>query len=413
MSNPIRLKAAKTTDKVDIPLVKFTQGDVLVKRANRTLAFAMNTASSTQSLVTAKAGDVTYSGQSGDDTLHGQRYMVAVRKKGQDKATLFPARLHLLRPNIKGEHGESQAAKFESYDQIMAAKSRLTEAFGGKKVKAALHARARGKLVAEALQPVSGVLGDALKTAKAEGLDQKTGSMARNLPPHDLEPPTPELAYPLEKLISSAEKAAIKPLVKALGKATDSEIQQWRANNVYPDIVINAIRRLTVAGSTLGKSEKTRKLEGLQYLLELLKLRNYTKSRKAMKPEEIQQDLPSLPDAILRKFLTTFVDSDALSNMSKLYRLSDKNRDLFVLYILVLFLHAGNMKASIVEVSREVGLSEAKTMTYFRALGATVQAKRTHEEAEEGAPGKKKGTKRYTATLKLPLAFPRRKGGRK
>lgn len=80
-----------------------------------------------------------------------------------------------------------------------------------------------------------------------QALAQANSVVARNVPPFDLNAKTPQAAYPLSKIITSEEWESMDVTeLQAAAKYTSSEVQALRDEKVYPEFILNRLKRLRV-----------------------------------------------------------------------------------------------------------------------------------------------------------------------
>ncbi|EGD83246.1 hypothetical protein PTSG_03877 [Salpingoeca rosetta] len=421
MADAVKVKV--DTKVPSTPLLQFKHADLNVKSANKQLLFTSRrnygkSSSSNEPLeVRAHADAIDYVSM---PSSRYTNYMVGVRKAGTNELQLIPATLLEMTPRLSTEANQARNPTLDTPEKRQQARAHLVESFGGKKQKRVLHSRTRYMLSDEALETVASTMADAVtpgssssSSSSADGDDggDVEGGKGRMLPPNNLKSKDAAGVYPLDGLVLSNERAALKGMYPSFHKPKEEELTAWRGQNRFMPFVIDVLER-DIMISAKGKQREARIL-ALKYLAELLKFHNCAVVRRLpRKRSDLVKTLKSTPDAVIDGFINKFlIDTDDSSSSPKLF-LSKQKQHLLLMYILTIALHAckyKNLPLDAFATELKTPLKEVENVA--RALGCIVKKSTTSVDFEdsEGNPSKRAKTNTLIS-LKLPLVFRTRRG---
>merc|ERR1719235_195040 len=317
--------------------------------------------------------------------------------------------------------------QLQTSEQRMQARANLVESFGAKKQKRVLHAKTKFQLSEESLNEVAAKVRAAAKSmtdSKKDSSSSAPATAAHFLPPHNFEAEKPADVYPLSALISSQERAALAHASPELDDVTQEQLSKWRGQNKFMVFIINI---LDTAVLNKTPSDVQDKVLALKYLVELLKLYEHTVARRPPRDRKLlaktlKRTPATLVDSLTSKFLT--VDEERGGRLS----LSKKQRELLVMYIIVMGLHACNYSnLPLEEFASDLKMTVADLRKVAQTLGCSVYNRRVRQaaaanasdagdepadEADGEQPAKKARVQTsLVASLKLPLRFVTRRAG--
>ncbi|KAM7483874.1 hypothetical protein LguiB_008457 [Lonicera macranthoides] len=205
-----------------------------------------------------------------------------------------------------------------------------------------------------------------------------TTSDARNIPPYDMSATTPQMAYPLDKIILKGEWDYLLDIYEL------SQVGGEVKPNVYPSFVCNRVHKLEHI-----KDEGWKQTLAciFSYITHLIKF----KDKHSMDGFSSAKH-HKIPSILSLKFSDMFVDSDSK-------RLSDEKRDLVISYILVLTLFADDFKTDPADIARDLRMSSIKLRPHFEHLGCKLVREGTLSMVKLALP------------LKFPMLRRRRRRG--
>lgn len=206
-----------------------------------------------------------------------------------------------------------------------------------------------------------------------EALESTDSHNARNIPPHDLSATTPQMAYPLDKIIFKGEWDYLSDILEFL--QVGSEV----APDVYPSFVCNRVNKLE---DMEDDPEKKRLACVFSYITHLLKFKDKHSSEGSSSAK-----YHKIPSILQQKFSTMF----AVSDMK--WRLPDEKTDLLISYVLVLALIADDFRTDPSDIARDLRMTSIALRPHFEHLGCKL--------VREGQS--------LWATLPVPLQFPKRR----
>ncbi|KAK4344816.1 hypothetical protein RND71_034992 [Anisodus tanguticus] len=192
---------------------------------------------------------------------------------------------------------------------------------------------------------------------------------ARNIPPHDLAATTPQLAYPLDRIIFSGEwnyLLDVFELVKAGADVT---------HDLYPSFVCNRSYKLE---HIQDENEKKRLAGIFSFIAHLVKF----KDKHSMDGVSSSKH-HKIPVILFQKFSSMF----AITNSK---RLPDEKRDLLISYVLVLTLFADDFRSDLSDIAKDLRMSAVTLRPYYEYLGCKFVREKNV----------------LLATLPVPLEFP-------
>lgn len=205
-----------------------------------------------------------------------------------------------------------------------------------------------------------------------EALESVVTHSSRNTPPHDSSATTPQMAYPLDKIILKGEWDYLVDILEVLQDGAEL------APDRYTSFICNRCHRLESIKDEVEKKSLACVLSYINHLVKY-KEQNSMEGFSSAKHHKI-------PSILSQKFSTMFGGSDKR-------RLADEKRDLLISYVLVLTLIADGFRTNVSDITRDLRMSSAKLRPHFEHLGCKL--------VREG--------NLYFATLPVPLVFPKPK----
>ncbi|KAK3034391.1 hypothetical protein RJ639_033662, partial [Escallonia herrerae] len=200
----------------------------------------------------------------------------------------------------------------------------------------------------------------------------------RNIPPHDMSAVTPDMAYPLDKIIRKGEWDYLVDILELFQEGADM------APDVYPSFVCNRYYKLE---HIEDEEEKKRMACVLSYISHLVKFKD-----KHSMDGVSSAKYHKFPSILSLKFSTMFLESDSK-------RLSTEKNDLLISYILVLSLFADDFQSDPSDIAKDLRLSKVALHRHYEHLGCKFVSEGSIERQTI-----KKATR--LATLPVPLQFP-------
>ncbi|PRQ53423.1 putative RNA polymerase I associated factor, A49 [Rosa chinensis] len=187
----------------------------------------------------------------------------------------------------------------------------------------------------------------------------------RNTPPFNASATTPQEAYPLDKIISTAEWKFLQDIHKLVEGGSE-----------LPRFVSNRIHKL----QQIVDEEKKNKLACIfSYIMHLIKFKDlHSMELKGLFFPKAHR----FPSIIRDKFSRMF---DAVSR-----KLSTEKSNLLISYVLVLTLFVDEFQTSLTDIAKDLRMSTLKLRTHYETLGCKVSKKNNF----------------ITVTLPVPLQFP-------
>ncbi|KAL5755647.1 hypothetical protein ACOSP7_020049 [Xanthoceras sorbifolium] len=209
-----------------------------------------------------------------------------------------------------------------------------------------------------------------------EALETTTSDAVLNVPPYDSSAVTPQLAYPLDKIILKGEWDFLQDVYQHLEMGTEV------ATNAYPSFVCNRIQKLRDI-----EDEVERKTLSciFSYITHLVKFKDQNSMDGAASAKNHR-----IPSILRQKFLTKFSNPESK-------RLSDDKIHLLLSYVLVLTLHADGFRTNPTDIAKDLRMSEVKLRDHFEKLGCKLRREKNM----------------LLATLPVPLQFPKAKQRRR
>ncbi|KAI8544635.1 hypothetical protein RHMOL_Rhmol08G0311900 [Rhododendron molle] len=205
-----------------------------------------------------------------------------------------------------------------------------------------------------------------------EALESAGMHSSRNTPPHDSSATTPQMAYPLDRIILKGEWDYLVDILELFQDGAEI------APDGYPSFICNRLHRLE---SIEDEVEKKRLACVFSYINHLVKF----KDKKSMEGCSSAKH-HKIPSILSQKFSTMFGNSDGK-------RLEDEKRDLLISYVLVLTLIADGFRTAVSDITKDLRLDSVTVRAHFEHLGCKLMIK----------------NKVLLATLPVPLVFPKSK----
>ncbi|XP_058187070.1 DNA-directed RNA polymerase I subunit rpa49-like [Rhododendron vialii] len=209
-----------------------------------------------------------------------------------------------------------------------------------------------------------------------EALESAVMHSSRNAPPHDSCATTPQMAYPLDKIIFKGEWDYLVDILELLQDGAEV------APDGYPSFICNRLHRLE---SIKDGVEKKRLACVFSYINHLIKFKD-KHSREGFSSAKHHK----IPSILSQKFSTMFGGLDR-------EWLADEEMDLLIRYVLVLTLIADGFTTAVSDIAKDLRMHKNTVREHFEQLGCKLMSE----------------NKVWLATLSLPLEFPKPKYKRK
>lgn len=341
-----------------------------------------------QIVVTGENDVVEFTGRNfGSDSLAPKmcKYIVGVVGEGKSTMAVYDAvpvamMQRVKRSKIDDEEiaKENDAAASENASRMQAVHA-LTERFGGKKSKTAIKATQEGRVDAEALAHVKGLVQQRMqeKMANAPALHDIQTEMAaeRPLPPCNPESRVQSECFPFDQLLPNSDMDLLRQPGKQLASANAETIDQWRKEERYGNFVLNHIPAIPKDPPAL-KNKMSRTLIYIHYLHTFLSCAN----RDGNKTDPW---LAEIPQPVLGRFYSLFADPDKSNDDS--YIVTPRNQDRVRAYIVALGLHITGFTLDYRSLMVDFRLEQPTMRRLLQGMGLHIHG--TH------------------VTLKAPLAF--------
>lgn len=301
------------------------------------------------------------------------------------------------------------------------AQNLLGEAFGTRKRKQAIVSLEKNKVRADSLgQPATEFIAQTLSDAKAEEASNPASPnedvMASSLlPPFNKETLDVAEIYAIKGLIPSEcyKALPVNPFIKLTVKSSKDEIEAVQAQFNMNDFWLN---RILSAPRDDG-----------YHTLRLLLFGHFLTSFRALKEAAIngpdgsvvavQSCLLECPEPVAVHLLNCFADRIAPASINQnllgkaKHKLPNTLRDKIVLYLLVVLLHLDGFRVNATNIAELLAVTPTKLITFFRALGCTIDRPGRGEESNVNINNRLVPVKyaRLTAPLTFPLP-PKRQG---
>ncbi|KAK2983269.1 hypothetical protein RJ640_009283, partial [Escallonia rubra] len=200
----------------------------------------------------------------------------------------------------------------------------------------------------------------------------------RNIPPHDMSAVTPDMAYPLDKIIRKGEWDYLVDILELFQEGAEM------APDVYPSFVCSRYYKLE---HIEDEEEKKRMACVLSYISHLVKFKD-----KHSMDGVSSAKYHKFPGILSQKFSTMFLESDSK-------RLSTEKNDLLISYVLVLSLFADDFRSDPSDIAKDLRMSEIALRRHYEHLGCKFVSEGSIQRQTI-----KKATR--LATLPVPLQFP-------
>ncbi|KAI9161308.1 hypothetical protein LWI28_016217 [Acer negundo] len=203
-----------------------------------------------------------------------------------------------------------------------------------------------------------------------EALESTSAEAILNVPPYDSSATTPELAYPLDKIVLKGEWDFLQDIYQQLDAGAEL------APNAYPSFVCNRIHKVYDS-----KDEVERKTLSciFSYITHLVKFKDQNSMDGAASAKNHR-----IPSILRQKFSTKFSNPESR-------RLSDDKIHLLISYVLVLTLHADGFRTCPTDIAKDLRMSEVKLRDHFEKLGCKLKREKNM----------------LFASLPVPLQFPK------
>lgn len=305
---------------------------------------------------------------------------------------------------------ESAAAAAIDYKT---AQNLLGEAFGTRKRKQAIVSLEKNKVRADSLgQPATEFIAQVLSESKDENATTSSEDVMASslLPPYNKETLNVGEIYPVSGLIPSDcfKALPIEPFVKLTVKSSQEEVDTVKAQFGMKDFWMN---RILSAPRDDG-----------HFTLRLLLFGHFLSCFRELKEAAIngpdgsvvavQSRLFECPETVAADLLARFADriappstnqNSAFLGKAK-HKLPNTLRDKAILYILGVLLHLDSFRVNATSVAELLAITPTKLVTFFKALGCTIDRPGRGEELNVNINNRLVPVK--YARLTAPLTFP-------
>ena len=299
------------------------------------------------------------------------------------------------------------------------AQNLLGEAFGTRKRKQAIVSLEKNKVRADSLgQPAAEFISQTLSEAKPDETSNSTGAnedvMASSLlPPFNKETLDVCDIYAIKDLIPSEcyKVLPVDPFVKLTVKSSKDEIEAVQARFNIKDFWLN---RILSAPRDDGGHTLRLLLFG-HFLTNFRELREAALNGPDGSVAAVQNCLLECPETVIVHLLGCFADRIAPASLNQnvldkaKHKLPNTLRDKIILFILVVLLHLDGFRVNSTSIAEMLSVTPTKLVTFFRALGCTIDRPARGEESNVNINNRLVPVKyaRLTAPLTFPLPLKR------
>lgn len=372
--------------------------------------------------------DVFARSSSNDSTMPFKYAVAIVPADSSEPVRIWDAQILTTEKRVKRLKAveESDAARLGSGSVDSAASASidyktaqnlLGEAFGTRKRKQAIVSMEKNKVRADSLgQPATEFIAQVLSESKDEASTASASAedvMASSLlPAYNKETLDVAEIYPVKSLVPAEcfKALPVEPFIKLTVKSSKDEVDAVKAQFGMKDFWMN---RILSAPRDDG-----------HFTLRLLLFGHFLTSFRELKEAAIngpdgsvvavQSRLFECPETVAADLLNRFADRMALpannqnSSASFLgkakHKLPNTLRDKAILYILAVLLHLDSFRVNATSVAELLAITPTKLVTFFRALGCTIDRPGRGEEMNVNINNRLVPVK--FARLTAPLTFP-------
>ncbi|KAM3308936.1 DNA-directed RNA polymerase I subunit rpa49 [Capsicum chacoense] len=196
-----------------------------------------------------------------------------------------------------------------------------------------------------------------------------TTDNARNTPPYDLAATTPQLAYPLERIISNGEWDYLLDVFKLMKAGAEM------TPDAYPSFVCNRSYKL----EHIQDEDEKKRLAGIfSFITHLVKF----KDKHSMDGVSSAKH-HKIPGILFQKFSSMFAIPDSK-------RLPEERKNLLINYVLVLTLFADDFRTDLSDIAKDLRMNAVALRPHYEYLGCKLVREKNV----------------LLATLPVPLTFP-------
>lgn len=317
--------------------------------------------------------------------------------------------------------GDSAASSSIDYKT---AQNLLGEAFGTRKRKQAIVSLEKNKVRADSLgQPATEFIAHTLSEAKAEEAVNPASAnedvMASSLlPPFNKETLDVSDIYPVKGLIPSDIYKAlpIESFIKLTVKSSKDDIETLQARFNMKDFWLNRI----LSAPRDDNHHTLRLLLFGHFLTSFRELREAAINGPDGSVLAVQNNILECPDIVAADLLNRFADRIAHPSLNQnvldkaKHKLPNSLRDKAIIFILVVLLHLDGFRVNATNIAEMLAITPTKLVTFFRALGCTIDRPARGEELNVNINNRIVAVK--YARLTAPLTFPpppKRQSGKK
>lgn len=348
----------------------------------------------------AENGGRAWTGKKGFNEMNHD-YFIGIRNKMNNTLSLVAVDgMYSLRPYIGRRLTENPEIPPEDIEEQTYAEKRaeLLEKFGGRKSQRREQKYLRNRITDENVddkteEKIKEAAKQMLEKDTSQGIvhvfQQTTESLA---PPHDSSATTPELAYPLEGLVTPGELRALEQEARAMMQ-TCSDGTGNIDNPGWHPLVWTILLRI-IRNADLTEDARLPRIQAAMHLHYLIVLTGTTDKILRATRLELMQSM-AVDEGILSCILDRFTVSDDRQYVRKKTQ-EDVVRA--ILYGIVMWLTACGFRkcGNVGQLSAALGISSTLLIKHAMQIGCKVHRKPDQRDASD-----------FLVSLKVPLTFPK------
>ncbi|KZT03300.1 RNA polymerase I associated factor A49-like protein [Laetiporus sulphureus 93-53] len=333
------------------------------------------------------------SGESGQ-AMAGCSYLVGIHDKRTNTTVLRPAPLHILARQVKAL--KNLVPKEVTTDERGMLRNQLGEAFGTKKVKAAIRAQERNRVDVDAMKGVAGHLQETImentESLPSREEAKESADSGRLIPPHNADAQHPEDVYALQGIIPDSEFNALSVSAFKSAKSIEDRIAllPWSRSNW-----INQHLTLLLSASKMHKKD----MKTLFYISAMFAFK--MASRSVNNKETLQTRLNGVPQIVIDGLLSRFTETARVSNT---VQMTPQTETMLLTYMFALCLRIDDFATDTDLIASDLSMPAARVKKLFMTLGCKIEKLSTKELKRLGLPDSAGATSR--AVLRVPVQFP-------
>lgn len=330
-------------------------------------------------------------------------YFIGIRNKKTNTLSLIAIDgMYSLRPYVCRRRPDDETTNDSEEKQRTYAEQRadLLETFGGRKSQKRVEKYMRDRITEDNVDDktqihINVAAKEMLEKDTMEGIlhhsKQTTESMA---PPHDNDAASPELAYPLEGLISHGELSALEQEARAMIQMCADGTGNFDNPGWHP-LVWKALLRIT-DDKELTQAPRIRQMQAAMHLHYLIVLANASHVIKREGQLELME-LMAVDEGVLKCILSRFTVNEPKQG-KHVRRKTAADIVRTVVYGIVMWLTACGFSncGELRELSAALGVSAKLLVKHAMQIGCKVRRLPKQKDAGD-----------YLLSLKVPLTFPK------